>query len=43
MKIPWFIKRRKHHNNKGSRRIKRGKTYEEVKAMAKKMGVPFSG
>lgn len=35
------MKARRHHNNKGYRQIKRGKTAEQVKRMAKRMSVPF--
>lgn len=35
------MKSRRHHNNKGSRQIKRGKTADQVKRMAKKLKVPF--
>jgi hypothetical protein len=33
------VKTRRHHNNKGTRQIKRGKTREQVKAIAKRLGV----
>lgn len=33
------MKRRRHHNNKGLRQIKRGKTYAQVKRMAKRLGL----
>jgi len=36
------MKTRKHHNTKGIRQIKRGKTWKQVKRMAKKLGVKFS-
>lgn len=36
------MKTRKHHNNKGLRQIKNGKTYEQVKRVAKKLGIPFA-
>lgn len=35
------MKARRHHNNKGTRQIRRGKTKEQVKAMAKRMGVKY--
>lgn len=38
---PKGTKARRHHNNKGLRQIKRGKTREQVKAMAKRLGVPY--
>ncbi len=31
------MKFRRHHNNKGTRQIKRGKTYEQVKAMVRRL------
>lgn len=31
------MKTRRHHNTKGIRQIKRGKTYEQVKQMAKRI------
>ncbi len=36
-----FMKTRRHHNNKGYRQIKRGKTVEQVKGIAKKLGIPY--
>lgn len=36
------MKTRKHHNNKGERQIKRGKTMNQVKAIAKKLGLPYA-
>lgn len=33
------MKTRRHHNNKGYRQIKRGKTREQVKAIAKRLGI----
>jgi hypothetical protein len=36
------MKRRRHHNNKGTRQIKRGKTTEQLKRIAKRLGVRFS-
>ena len=35
------MKTRRHHNNKGHRQIKRGKTAEQVKRIARKLRVPF--
>lgn len=35
------MKTRRHHNNKGLRQIKRGKTAEQVKAMCKRLCLPF--
>lgn len=35
------MKTRRHHNNNGSRQIKRGKTADQVRRMARKLGVPF--
>ena len=31
------VKKRRHHNNKGLRQIKEGKTVEQVKKMAKRL------
>jgi hypothetical protein len=33
------MKKRRHHNNKGTRQIKRGKTHHQVKAMALRVGL----
>jgi hypothetical protein len=35
------MKVRRHHNNKGTRQVKRGKTFEQLKRIAKKLGLPF--
>lgn len=35
------MKSRKHHNNTGYRQIKRGKTREQVKRIAKRLGIPY--
>lgn len=35
------MKTRKHHNNKGNRQIKRGKTVEQVKRIAKSLNIPY--
>lgn len=35
------MKTRRHHNNKGTLRVKRGKTAEQVKRIARKLKVPF--
>lgn len=35
------MKKRRHHNNKGLRQVKRGKTYEQVKRMARKLKIPY--
>lgn len=35
------MKTRRHHNNTGYRQIKRGKTREQVKAMAKRLGIEY--
>lgn len=32
---------RRHHNNKGNRKVRTGKTYEQVKRMAKRLKLPF--
>lgn len=35
------MKTRRHHNNKGLRQIKRGKTEEQLKRICKKLGLPY--
>lgn len=35
------MKTRRHHNNKGLRQIKRGKTRRQVACMAARLGIPF--
>jgi hypothetical protein len=35
------MKTRRHHNNKGTRQIKRGKTAASQKRIAKRRGIPF--
>jgi hypothetical protein len=35
------MKTRRHHNNTGYRQVKNGKTWDQVKAMARRLGVPF--
>ena len=37
------MKKRRHHNTKGLRQIRNGKTYEQVKAMARRLGLKFEG
>jgi hypothetical protein len=37
------MKKRRHHNTKGIRQIRNGKTYEQVKAMARRLGLNFGG
>lgn len=32
---------RRHHNNKGYRQVKRGKTRDQVKAIAKRLKIPY--
>lgn len=32
---------RRHHNNKGLRQIKRGKTAKSLEAICRKIGLPF--
>ena len=36
-----ILKSRKHHNNKGTRRIKTGNRAKKTQLFAKKIGVPF--
>lgn len=35
------MKTRRHHNNKGLRQIRRGKTRQQVVALAKKLRLPL--
>lgn len=35
------MKFRKHHNNKGARQIKRGKTASQLKRIARRLKLPF--
>ena len=35
------MKSRRHHNNKGLRATKRGKRVEEVKKIAKRLGIEY--
>lgn len=35
------MRARRHHNNKGERQVRRGKTVDQVKRMARKLRVPF--
>lgn len=35
------MKTRRHHNNKGTRQMKRGRTVDQVKRIARKLRVPF--
>lgn len=35
------MKQRRHHNNKGTRQIKRGKTTDQVRRIARKLRLPF--
>lgn len=35
------MKTRRHHNNKGYRQIKRGKTAKQIKRIAEKLGIPY--
>ncbi len=36
------MKFRRHHNNKGEGQIRRGKTCDQVRWMAKRLNLPFS-
>jgi hypothetical protein len=36
------MKTRRHHNNKGARQIKRGKTAAQLKRIAKRLRIPFT-
>lgn len=35
------MKTRRHHNNKGTRQVKRGRTVDTLKRIARKLRVPF--
>jgi len=35
------MRERRHHNNKGFRQIKRGKTKDQVKKIAKRLGIKY--
>lgn len=35
------MKTRRHHNNKGYRQIKRGKTATQLKHMCRRLGLPY--
>ena len=35
------MKTHRHHNNKGARQVRRGKTYNQLKAMCRRLGLPF--
>ena len=35
------MKFRRHHNNKGLRKIKRGKLADTIEVIAKKLGIPY--
>jgi len=35
------LKTRKHHNTKGFRQIREGRTTDQVKAMARRLGIPY--
>jgi len=36
------LKTRRHHNNKGFRQIRRGRTREQVAAIARKLGIKLA-
>jgi len=35
------MRTRRHHNNKGSKQVREGKTEAQVKAMAKRLKIPY--
>jgi hypothetical protein len=35
------VRTRKHHNNKGERQIRRGKTEDQVRVIAKRLGLKY--
>jgi len=37
-----MTRRRRHHNNKGLRQIKRGRPYEQMKRLAARLRIPFN-
>ncbi len=37
-----MVRQRRHHNNKGLGQVKRGRTYEQVRHMCKRLGLPFN-
>lgn len=40
-KLPGGFKTRAHHNSAGTRQVKSGKTVDQVKAMAKRLGLKY--
>lgn len=38
----YFMKTRRHHNNKGFRQIRRGKTKDQVRQIASRLGLKFA-
>jgi len=38
---PDGVKKRRHHNNKGMAQIKKGVPYDQVRAMALRLGIPY--
>lgn len=35
------MKTRRHHNNKGNKQVRTGKTVDQVRRMAKKLGIEY--
>jgi len=40
-KTPAGARTRRHHNTKGLRQIRRGKTTDQIIAMAERLGIPY--
>ncbi len=40
-KLPKGLKTRRHHNNKGRKQMRLGRTVDQVKALAKRLGIPY--
>lgn len=38
---PQRMKTRRHHNNEGRRQIQQGRTRDQVKAIARRLGIPY--
>lgn len=41
MRFPDGTKKRRHHNNKGERQIRLGKTVDQVKSIAENLQIPY--
>ena len=38
---PNGVKKRRHHNNKGKQRIRGGGVYNDVRKLARRLGIPY--